>query len=65
MRSIKLAPNYSDWTKSRLIERLGQLERRIGELERARSDSDDKMAASKNYESELLEVQHIAQIGHC
>jgi PAS domain S-box-containing protein len=64
MRSIRPAPNYSDWTKSRLVERLGELERRIAELERAKSASDNKLAALKNYEVELLEVQHIAQIGH-
>ena len=32
-RSIRLAPNYSDWTKARLIERLEKLQSQIDKRE--------------------------------
>ncbi len=62
-RSIVLPSNYADWTKSQLIERLQELERRMDEADRAESASVDQNEALENSEARLAEVQRIAQIG--
>ncbi len=53
-RSIKLAPDYSDWTKAQLIERLGKLQRRIDEHDRAGAARSAEIEALKQNEN-LLE----------
>lgn len=62
--SINPTPNYKNWTRSRLIDRLELLDRRMDELGQAKSVSDDEIASLKRNETHFLEIQRIGQIGH-
>ena len=47
MHLVRLAPDYSDWTNSQLVERLEELQRRFDERETERKRAEADLIASE------------------